>query len=99
MSFSPWNIAHIWIYDYNSFMLYILYFKLLDDFHTLTYGNALCEDFTEIITTICNIQWNLYKDHPRDQQCVPYTQVVFICRFNSMQSYNPSGDLYKTWSL
>ena len=28
-----------------------------------------------------------YKDHPRDQKiCGPCIQVVFICRFNSMES-------------
>ena len=36
----------------------------------------------------------LYKDHPRNQQNVVHTQVVFICRLNSMESIH-----LRTWCL
>ena len=40
----------------------------------------------------------VYKYHPRDQnKCTPYTQVVFICRFNSMES--TYLETCKMWSL
>ncbi len=45
----------------------------------------------------------VYSDHPRDQQTGPYTQVVFISRFNNMESIS-FGDLQNVvfigrWSL
>ncbi len=45
----------------------------------------------EYMTNTCaisaiQIQWNFYKDHPREQQSGPYTQMVFICRLTSMES-------------
>ena len=40
----------------------------------------------------------VYKDHPWDQKkCGPYTQVIFIYRFNNMESI-PLGTC-KMWSL
>ena len=29
---------------------------------------------------------HVYKDHPIPTKCGPYTQVVFICKFNNMES-------------